>query len=90
MSDKTNSLNEVKTELKSGLIAIGLATIGGLMLVGAAALFILPILNGEEPYTVLAIVLGVIGAIVELIGDWKMISIKFKQDKRKWEQRLNK
>ena len=77
-NSNTDQVNKVKAELKSGLVAIGMALVGGLLLLLAAYFFIMPILSGEEPHTVLALLFAIPGAIIEIIGDWKMMTLKFK------------
>jgi len=82
-NENQDAVNKVKSELRSGLMAIGLALIGGLLLVGAAYFYIMPLLNGEGPNLVMALVLGIPGGIMEIIGDWKLMMLKFKkQDER--------
>ena len=84
------AMSVFKTELKSVLIALGIMLIGGIMIVGAIAAYILPVLSGDKPHLILACVLGIPGAIIELIGDFKFMDLKAKAEKRKMEQLQNK
>jgi hypothetical protein len=81
----SQEVSVIKSELKSMLLALLLVLVGGIMLVGAAALFFMPILAGEEPNIILVCVLGIPGAIIEVIGDFKFINLKSQAMKRKVE-----
>lgn len=73
-----DATRKAKENLKSGLIAIGLMLVGGLLLVGAAYFWIMPIFEGEKPNVVLGLLLGVPGAIMEIVGDWMMLMHRFR------------
>ena len=60
------------------------------MIVGAIAAYILPVLSGDEPHLILACVLGIPGAIIELIGDFKFMDLQAKAKKRMMERLQNK
>lgn len=71
-----------KKEGKAVLKAVAWMLVGGLMLVGAAALYLLPLFEGEKPNMVLVALLAFPGIIIECIGDWKFFLVQEETKKR--------
>lgn len=88
-SDTAETVAAIKKEGLSVLMALGLMLVGGVMLAGAAWLYISPILNGESPNLVIVCLLSIPGIVIECIGDWKFYNV-MEQTKRRNQERLER
>lgn len=79
-----------KKEGKAMLKALAWMLVGGLMLAGAAALYFLPLCEGEKPNIILVCLLAFPGIVIESIGDWKFFLVQEETKKRVAAQNAEK